>query len=115
MKKIFLMISGMIMLVVMATGCSNTHTKIEEDLINKANYLIEQKYEIEIDKESYTYKLGEVLNEDKFINIKEGEIPEVVFLRAVNKGKPSKGEMFDYYIEFNTVTDEIIDSECEVY
>lgn len=115
MKKIFLVISGMIMLVTMATGCSNTHAKIEEDLINTANCLIEQKYEIKIDKELYTYELGEVVDKDKFVNIKEGEMPEVVFLRGVNKDKPSNGEMFDYYIKFNTVTDEIIDSECEVY
>lgn len=40
MKKVILLICGMIMLTTMVTGCSNNNTKTEEDLINRANDMI---------------------------------------------------------------------------
>ncbi|MGL4343798.1 MAG: hypothetical protein ACRCTE_01235, partial [Cellulosilyticaceae bacterium] len=115
MKKILLVISAMMVVLMMATGCSKPKGQTEEALIKRANTLIEQKYEVEINPEVYTYEVGEVLEKDQFVDIKEGEMPDIVFLRAVNKNKPSEGEVFDYSIQFNTATNEIITSEYEVY
>lgn len=115
MKKIILIISGIMVFATVAMGCSNNNVKTEEELINKANALIEEKYEIEIHKDDYKYDLGEVLSDNQFGNIQDGKFPKEVFLRAVNKDKPSSGEVFNYSIEFNTETDEIISSECEIY
>ena len=115
MKKMILAISGIMVFATVAMGCSSNNTKTEEVLINRANVLIEEEYKVEIDKDEYTYNLGEVVGEDKFANIQEEQIPKEVFLRAVNKEKPSSGEVFSYSIKFNTETDEIISSECVVY
>ncbi|MEG1149590.1 MAG: hypothetical protein RSD98_13475 [Niameybacter sp.] len=115
MKKVILLICGIIMLTTMVIGCSNKDTQTEEDLINRANDMIEKKYEVKIDKGAYTYELGGGVDEDNFIDIKEGEVPDVVFLRAVKKDEPSSGKVFNYSIKFNTKTDEIINSECEMY
>lgn len=107
--------STIIIFATIAMGCSSNNKKTEEELINRANASIEEKHEVEINKDNYTYSLGEVVSENEFVNIQEGQIPEEVFLRAVNKEKPSRGEVFSYSIKFNTETDEIISSECEVY
>lgn len=115
MKKIILMMSVILVFAVTAMGCSNNHTTTEQELINVATSLIEEKYEVELNIDDYTYSLGEVVSDDSFVNIKEGETPEVVFLRAVNKEKPTSGKVFDYSIKFNTQTNEIISSECGVY
>lgn len=115
MKKIILMISAVAVLGVMAMGCSRGNTKTEKDLIDKANALIEKKYDVDIDKNDYTYDLGGVVGDDQFENIEDDKIPNEVFLRAVNKDKPSNGKVFDYSIKFNTKTNEILSSECGIY
>lgn len=115
MKKIILMISVIIIFATSVIGCSSNNTKTEEELINKANSLIEEKYKVEINKDDYTYEVGEVVNDNNFEDINEGRTPKIVFVRAVNKEKPSVGKVFDYSIKFNTKTDEIITSECGIY
>lgn len=103
------------MFATIAMGCSNNNKTTDQELINRANSLIEEKYEVKIDNDDYTYDLGEVINDNEFGNIQEGKIPEEIFLRAVNKEKPSSGEVFSYSIRFNTETDEILSSECVVH
>ena len=115
MKKITLIMSGILIFATMATGCSRNNTKTEAELIDRANTLIEEEYEIEFDKEDYTYEVGEVVEDNKFKDVVEEETPEKVFIRAVNKDKPVKGVMYSYSIEFNTETDEVLSSECVVY
>lgn len=115
MKKIILTISAVMVFTTIAMGCLSNNTQTEVELINRANALIEEKYEFTVDKVDYEYDLGSVLSENEFGNIEQGEIPDVVFLRAVNKEKPTKGDVFTYSIKFNTKTDEIISSECGVY
>lgn len=114
MKKIVLMVSGIAILAVMTIGCSRGNTETERALIDRANALIEEKYDVEINKDDYSYDLGKAVNDDQFESIKDGEIPNEVFLRAVNKDKPSTGKVFDYSIKFNTETDEILSSECGI-
>ncbi|MGL4990504.1 MAG: hypothetical protein ACRC57_04945 [Sarcina sp.] len=111
MKKIILTISGFILFSTVAMGCSTN--KIEDGLITRGNNLVEEKYQVEIEKDNYTYSIGEVINNNEFVNIEE-KVPKEVFLRAVSKDKPSDGKVFSYSIKFNTKTDEILSSECEI-
>lgn len=115
MRKIILMIAGISIFSTMVMGCSRNITKTEGELINKANSLIEEKYDVEINKDDYTYEVGEVINDDKFVDIQDGKTPEIVFIRAVNKEKPSSDKVYDFSIKFNTKTNEVITSECGIY
>lgn len=115
MKKITLIMSGILIFATMVTGCSRSNTKTEDELIIKANTLMEEEYEIKFDKEDYTYEVGQVEDDNKFTDVVEGEIPEKVFIRGTGKDKPVKGVVHSYSIEFNTDTDEVLSSECVVY
>ncbi|MGL4736172.1 MAG: hypothetical protein ACRCW2_01845 [Cellulosilyticaceae bacterium] len=115
MKKMILVLATMMMLATMLMGCAGNPTNTEQELIERATQMIEEKYEVEIEQEAYTYELGAVVDEDQFATIKEGETPEMVFVRGANKGEPRVGKVFDFSIQFNTMTDEIINSECQVY
>lgn len=115
MKKIILALSGIVMVATMTMGCTRNITNTEAQLINRANSMIEEKYEVKIEQEDYTYDLSEVVDDNNFVDIKEGETPKIVFLRGVNKDKPSSEIVYDFSIKFNTETDEIISSEYGIY
>ncbi|MGL4850585.1 MAG: hypothetical protein ACRC28_16970 [Clostridium sp.] len=115
MKKLILMLTGVVLFGAVAMGCSRELKGSEKTLINKANELIESKYKVDINEADFTYDLSGVVKDNEFTPIKDGEIPKEVFVRAVGKEKPSHGKLYDYSIKFNTKTNEILSSECLVY
>ena len=97
----------------MVACSSQKFTMKEEQCIQNANQIIEERYHVEINKDDYLYSVGKQISENEYISLDldidtEGKYEDIVVVSANIATVPKDDQILSFAVIFDNKSGEVI-------